>query len=292
MRAARRLFRPRFACGVSSSAAASSSCSSSFHAAAPPACFSAAAASSSSFSSSSSSSSSPTAPPPAPVHVPLRLNTLADNPGAKRPKKRVGRGPGSGKGKTAGRGHKGQKSRNNGGIRIGFEGGQTPLWKRIPKRGFTNKFARPMEQVNLGKLQDWIAQGRIDPHRTITMKEIYDSGLVTKVRHGVKLLGDGAEGFTVPVDLEVTQASKSAIAAVEACGGSVKTVYHNRLGLRVLLKPHKFPEGEPLPRRAKPPPKLMPYYTNFANRGEFSPEMQLREVEQQRQQQQQQQGDE
>ena len=209
--------------------------------------------------------------------VPVRLNTIANNPGATRQKKRVGRGPGSGRGKTAGRGHKGQKSRNNGGIRLGFEGGQTPLYRLLPKRGFKNKFARPMEPVNLSKLQDWIAQGRIDPRETITMKHLFDSGLVTRIRHGVKLLGTGADEFKVPVDIEVTQASKSAIAAIEQCGGSIKTVYHNRLGLRVLLKPEKF-DGV-LPRRARPPPKLMPYYLNYENRGEFSAEVQLAEAE-------------
>ena len=207
----------------------------------------------------------------------MDLSNLKPPKGAKHSKKRVGRGPGSGKGKTAGRGHKGQKARNNGGIRLGFEGGQTPLYRLLPKRGFKNKFARPMEPVNLRKLQDWIAQGRIDPRRTITMKEMYDAGLVTRIRHGVKLLGQGADAFHLPVDVEVTQASKSAIAAVEQGGGSIKTVYHNRLGLRVLLKPEKFAEKE-LPRRARPPPKLMPYYVDYANRGEFSPEVQLREV--------------
>ena len=199
--------------------------------------------------------------------VPVRLNTIANNPGATRPKKRVGRGPGSGRGKTAGRGHKGQKSRNNGGNSPRFEGGQTPLYRLIPKRGFKNKFARPMEPVNLNKLQDWIAQGRIDPRRKITMKEMYDSGLVSRIRHGVKLLGQGADDFRLPIDIEVSQASKSAIHAVEQSGGTIKTVYHNRLGLRVLLKPEKF-EGN-LPRRARPPPKLMPYYVDYANRGSF-----------------------
>ena len=212
--------------------------------------------------------------------VPLRLNTIANNKGSTRPKKRVGRGPGSGRGKTAGRGHKGQKSRNNGGIRLGFEGGQTPLYRLLPKRGFKNKFARPMEPLNLNKLQDWIAEGRIDHRRTITMKEMYDSGLVTRIRHGVKLLGNGADSFKLPVDIEVTQASKSAIAAVEQQGGSIKTVYHNRLGLRALLKPEKF-DGE-LPRRARPPPKLMPYYNNYENRGEFSQEIQLRDAQKRR----------
>ena len=81
-------------------------------------------------------------------------------------------------GGTAGRGHKGQKSRNNGGIRLDLRGRLS--YRLLPKRGFKNKFARPMEPVNLNKLQEWIADGRIDHRQTITMKEMYDSGLVTK----------------------------------------------------------------------------------------------------------------
>ena len=90
------------------------------------------------------------------------LNTIQDRKGARKQKKRKGRGPGSGLGKTAGRGHKGQKARNNGGIRIGFEGGQTPLYRRLPKRGFKNKFAAPLEPLNVGRLQQYIEDGRID----------------------------------------------------------------------------------------------------------------------------------
>tara|TARA_B100000780_G_scaffold15041_1_gene10011 strand:- start:117 stop:842 length:726 start_codon:yes stop_codon:yes gene_type:complete len=203
-------------------------------------------------------------------HVPLRLNTIQDNDGASRPRKRVGRGEGSGRGKTAGRGQKGQKSRTGGGIPyVGFEGGATPFYKRIPKRGFVNKFARPMTPLNLSTLQDWIEQGRINATQLITMKEIYDSGLCNGIKHGVKLLGSGSEHFTSKINIEVSQASLSAIKAVEEQGGEITTVYHNRLGLRALLKPHKF-EGRLLPRRAKPPPKLMEYYTNDEKRGEFS----------------------
>ena len=190
----------------------------------------------------------------------------------------MGRGEGSGRGKTAGRGQKGQKSRSGGGLPyVGFEGGATPFYKRIPKRGFTNNFARPMEALNLEKLQDWIEQGRIDTARTITLKDIVDSGLITRIKHGVKLLGRGSENFNRKIDIEVSQASQSAIEAVEKQGGQIKSVYHNRLALRALLKPHKF-EGKIVPRRAKPTPKLMSYYTDYKNRGEFSSELQLKQV--------------
>ena len=199
----------------------------------------------------------------------VRLNTLQDNPGATKAKKRKGRGPGSGLGKTAGRGHKGQKARNNGGIRIGFEGGQTPLYRRLPKRGFKNKFARKLEPLNLDKLQKFIAAGRLDPGETITMKHLYDCGIVGNIKNGVKLLGQGSKSFSTPINIEVSGASQSAIAAIEKCGGSIKSVYYNRLGLRVLLKPEKF--EEPLPKRARPPPKLLKYYTSDHHRGEFAP---------------------
>lgn len=199
----------------------------------------------------------------------VRLNTLQDNRGATKAKKRKGRGPGSGLGKTAGRGHKGQKARNNGGIRIGFEGGQTPLYRRLPKRGFKNKFAKKPEPLNLDKLQKFIAAGRLDPSEVITMKQLYDCGIVGKIKHGVKLLGQGSKGFSTPIKIEVSGASQSAIAAIENCGGSIKSVYYNRLGLRVLLKPEKF--EEPLPKRARPPPKLLKYYTSNHHRGEFAP---------------------
>lgn len=146
--------------------------------------------------------------------------------------------------------------------------------KRIPKRGFTNgKFTRPLDELNFFKLQYFIDTGRIDPSKTITMKHLFDTRIVGKIKHGVKLLSKGADRLRQPITIEVTRASKSAIDVVETAGGRVTTVYYNRLGLRALLKPHTF-EGS-LPRRARPRPKDMPYYTSFANRGYLSPEVQL-----------------
>lgn len=197
-------------------------------------------------------------PPGAPVPPGglLQLNTLRDVPKARRTAKRVGRGMGSGKGKTAGKGHKGQKARSGRGPHPLFEGGQTPLRVRLPKRGFTNPNAVEWDWLNLSQLQSWIDQGRLDPSRVITMKELRDSGAVTHtIDHGVKLLAKGADTFTAQgVRLEVSRASAAARAAVEANGGTVTTVYYNRLGLRALFKPHKFPLG--LPKPARPPPRL------------------------------------
>jgi|UniRef100_K3X7J1 large subunit ribosomal protein L15 len=209
----------------------------------------------------------------------VRLNTLQDNEGAHKRGKRLGRGIGSGKGKTSGRGHKGQKARSGGGSGRGpgFEGGQTPIYQRVPKRGFNNKFATPMEPVNLDKLQLFVDMGRLDASKTITMKELVDSGMVTcsRVKHGIKLLGKGGEHLTTSLTIEVSQASKSAIQAIEAAGGSITSVYHNRLALRALLKPHKF---ELIPQFARPNPKKLTYYTDYEKRGYLSPEIQAKKA--------------
>jgi len=214
------------------------------------------------------------------VHV-LTLNKLSDNPGAVKKKRRVGRGVGSSKGKTCGRGHKGQKARSNPGIHPGFEGGQTKLYKRIPKRGFTNIHATPMLALNLGTLQDFVDMGRLIPPKpdepALNLKDLVEAGIAknSSIKHGMKLLAKGKERLRTPLKLEVSRASRAAIEALEAVGGEVTTVHYNRLALRVLLKPHKF---QVIPKFAAPPPKLLPYYTNYENRGYLSPEVQKRKL--------------
>mmetsp|Transcript_6383 Transcript_6383/g.7736 ORF Transcript_6383/g.7736 Transcript_6383/m.7736 type:complete len:261 (+) Transcript_6383:360-1142(+) len=206
----------------------------------------------------------------------LQLNNLRDNLGALKKSKRVGRGIGSGKGKTAGRGHKGQKARQgNKGLKgKGFEGGQTPLKITIPKTGFTNRSNKIfLAELNLGKLQDYINVGRIDITKTITMKDIWEANVVGNIKDGVKLLAKDSEKLIAPINIEVTRASKAAIEAVEEIGGTVVCSYYNKLGMRAHLRPDKF---DVLPKRARPPPKLMPYYTNYENRGYLSPEIQLK----------------
>ena len=151
----------------------------------------------------------------------MRLNELRDNPGATKSKKRVGRGPGSGKGKTAGRGIKGQKSRS--GVAInGYEGGQMPLYQRLPKRGFNNINAKRHAVINLGILQKFIDNGKINVKSTITEQVLMESGLVRRVWDGVRLLNKGE--ISSKVDLEVTGASKSAIAEEKKNGGTVKVL--------------------------------------------------------------------
>ena len=151
----------------------------------------------------------------------MRLNELRDNPGATREKKRVGRGPGSGKGKTAGRGIKGQKSRS--GVAInGYEGGQMPLYQRLPKRGFNNINAKRYAVINLGILQKFIDNGKLDIKNTLNEDVLLSTGLVRRLWDGVRLLNKGQ--ITSKVNIEVTGASKSAIAAIEKVGGTVKVL--------------------------------------------------------------------
>jgi large subunit ribosomal protein L15 len=148
----------------------------------------------------------------------MKLNQLSDNPGARKRRIRVGRGIGSGKGKTGGRGGKGQTART--GVAInGFEGGQMPLFRRLPKRGFNNVFRLDLTEVNLGRLQAAIDAKRLDPKGTITGEALVAAGLLSRVRDGVRLLGKGE--LKTKLTIEVAGASKSAIAAVEKLGGSV-----------------------------------------------------------------------
>ena len=149
----------------------------------------------------------------------MKLHELRDNPGATRKRRRVGRGPGSGKGKTAGRGMKGQKSRS--GVALGgFEGGQMPIYQRLPKRGFNNPSGKRYSVVNLGKLQQFIDAGRIDASGIIDAAAMEASGLVRRRRDGIRILGQGE--LTGKVDIVASGATRSAIAAVEAAGGSLK----------------------------------------------------------------------
>ncbi len=151
----------------------------------------------------------------------MKLNEIRDNPGARRRKIRISRGIGSGKGKTGGRGGKGQTART--GVSInGFEGGQMPLFRRLPKRGFTNIFSLKFVEVNLGPLQKAIDAGKIDPKKPINGEALVAAGLIRRIHDGVRLLGKGE--IKSKVNLEVSGASKSSIAAVEKAGGVVKVL--------------------------------------------------------------------
>lgn len=193
------------------------------------------------------------------------LDKLSDNAGATHNVKRLGRGPGSGKGKTAGRGHKGQKARSGNGAPRGFEGGQTPITRLFPKRGFNNAGEEVLSPLNLGRLQLWIDLGRIDPSKPITMKDLVDSNVIHGIKDGVKLLAGGKETLRSAIQIDVTKASAEAIAKIEAVGGSIVCTYRNALSMRALLKPEAF---------ARPPKPAMPtrrkdleFYTMKEKRG-------------------------
>ncbi|ORX49146.1 ribosomal protein L15 [Hesseltinella vesiculosa] len=203
----------------------------------------------------------------------IHLGNLSDNPGAVSQRIRVGRGPGSGKGKTAGRGHKGQNARRGNGRPVPwFEGGQTPLVRSLPKRGFHNPHGKEYQELNLDRLQHWINSGRLDASQPITMKHLLESRCIHKVEDGVKLLSVGANAFSTPIKIEVSRASQKAIEAVEKAGGEITTRYYNALGLRSLIHPEKFTQ---LPKLAAPLRKEeIKYYSDIKNRGYLAKEQQ------------------
>ena len=148
----------------------------------------------------------------------MKLNQIADNQGARKARMRVGRGIGSGKGKTAGRGVKGQKARTGVSIK-GFEGGQMPLYRRIPKRGFRPPHQKSWQIVNLGSLQKAIDEKRLDVAKTIDAAAMLEAGLFKRAGDGVRLLGKGE--IKTKIEVKVAGASASAIAAVEKAGGGL-----------------------------------------------------------------------
>ncbi|MBJ3774260.1 50S ribosomal protein L15 [Acuticoccus mangrovi] len=149
----------------------------------------------------------------------MKLSDLRDNPGAVKSRRRLGRGIGSGRGKTAGRGVKGQKSRSGVAIK-GFEGGQMPIHMRLPKRGFNNIFAKDFNILSLGKLQQAVDAGKLDAGETITVETLVAAGLLRRKKDGVRVLADGE--LTSALKLQVAGASKAAVDAVEKAGGSVE----------------------------------------------------------------------
>ena len=149
-----------------------------------------------------------------------KLNELSDNEGARKARMRIGRGPGSGKGKTGGRGVKGQKSRTGHGFKQ-FEGGQMPLHMRMPKRGFNSRNRLDFAEVNLWRIADAIAAGKLDASQPIDAKALVAAGVIRREKDGVRLLGEGE--LTTKITLTVHSASAKARAAIEAAGGALTT---------------------------------------------------------------------
>ncbi|KAF8558420.1 ribosomal protein L15 [Imleria badia] len=200
----------------------------------------------------------------------VSLSNLRPATGSLHNQKRVGRGQGSGYGGTSGRGHKGQKARSgNGKPKAGFEGGQTTLLKKFPKKGFVNPNRKTYAAVNLDRLQHWIDQGRLHstPEKPITAKELLLSGCVHNVHDGIKLLGNGAEFLKAPVHITPSRASKSAIQAIEANGGTVFCQYYNSLALRDCIKDRTDRVSAAPTRRND-----IIWYTQWRNRGYLSPQ--------------------
>ena len=146
----------------------------------------------------------------------MKLHELKKPEGSTRARKRVGRGTGSGLGTTSGRGMNGQNSRSGGGVRLGFEGGQMPLYRRIPKRGFTNHWKKEYVGVNVEKLNCF------EDGATVTTQMIIDAGLANKVTEGVKILGGGELKKNLTVQAE--KFSDSAIEKIVAAGGKAEVI--------------------------------------------------------------------
>ena len=146
----------------------------------------------------------------------MKLHELSPAPGSVKKAFRVGRGIGSGNGKTSGRGHKGQGSRSGGGVRPGFEGGQMPLQRRIPKRGFNNKWATRYAIVNLSDLN------RFEDGATINQKALVEAGLLKKTLDGVKILGNGK--LSKKLNVTASAFSQSAKEKIEQAGGKAEVI--------------------------------------------------------------------
>ncbi|NLI60199.1 MAG: 50S ribosomal protein L15 [Clostridiales bacterium] len=146
----------------------------------------------------------------------MKLNQLSPAEGSIKKSKRKGRGPGSGLGKTSGRGHKGQKSRSGGGVRPGFEGGQMPLTRRLPKRGFTNIFAKVYSEVNLKQLNNF------ESDTVITPELLKEAGVIKKLNDGVKILGNGE--LDKKLTVRAHKFSKAAQEKIEAAGGKAEVI--------------------------------------------------------------------
>jgi len=146
----------------------------------------------------------------------MKLHELSPAAGSTHVAKRKGRGPATGNGKTAGRGHKGQKARSGGGVRVGFEGGQMPLARRIPKRGFNNIFAKPLEGVNVSALN------RFKDGAVVDAQALLDAGILSKCRYGVKILGNG--DITSKITVKASAFSDSAKEKIEKAGGKAEVI--------------------------------------------------------------------
>ena len=147
----------------------------------------------------------------------MKLHELSPAEGSKKAVKRIGRGHGSGQGKTAGKGHKGQKARSGGGVRPGFEGGQMPMQRRLPKRGFNNIFAKTVVSIKVGSLEK-----KFDDGAVVDTQALIGAGLVKNSFDSIKILGNG--NLTKKLEVKVAAYSASAKEKIEAAGGKAEVV--------------------------------------------------------------------
>ncbi|MBE8951054.1 MAG: 50S ribosomal protein L15 [Quinella sp. 3Q1] len=146
----------------------------------------------------------------------MKLHDLKPAQGSRKDKTRLGRGTGSGCGKTSGKGHKGQKARSGGGVRPGFEGGQMPIYRRLPKRGFKNIWRKEYAEVNVGTLENFEAETTVDAVALV------EAGILKNVLDGVRILGEGS--LTKKLNVKAQGFTKSAVAKIEAAGGTVEVI--------------------------------------------------------------------
>jgi large subunit ribosomal protein L15 len=181
----------------------------------------------------------------------MKLNEIRDNRGATQARKRVGRGIGSGLGKTSGRGGKGQTARS--GVSLnGFEGGQTPIYRRLPKRGFNNVFAREFNEVNLDLLQAAIDAKRVGTDQPITVAKLVEGGILRRPFDGIRVLGGGKDKFSAKVTIECAGATKSAVEAIEKAGGKVVVLQAIRDSVLKDSAARKERRAKRLAKNAKP----------------------------------------
>ena len=147
----------------------------------------------------------------------MKLDELRPAPGSKTTRRRVGRGIGSGLGKTAGKGHKGQNARSGGGVRPGFEGGQMPLFRRIPKRGFNNRNSKVYTEVTLAMLEE-----RLEKGAEVTAESLLELGIIKKINDGIVILGNGE--LTKKLNVKAARVTKTAEEKIKAAGGKVEVI--------------------------------------------------------------------
>eukprot|EP00871_Galdieria_phlegrea_P004997 jgi/Galph1/5499/GphlegSOOS_G4170.1 len=198
----------------------------------------------------------------------VNLENIQDNPGAWKKKTRLGRGNGSGCGNSCGRGIKGQKKRQGGHVKLWFEGGQTPLFKRLPKHNFPQTWYDNHEVVFLSEIQRLVDIGKLDASQKINAKQLFRFGIVRMPLRGIRLVAREREFFSSALDFEVSSCTPEAAKLILENGGKLSLAYYTRAGLEVLLNPERWTRRDlPLPPFEQPPARLAPFYNEVSEKG-------------------------